>query len=1587
MVMEISQPDKMDSSNLKSEGGVKTMEIQLDTSGIYEDQTTGQQFSSARNLAAWTGLSEDWVRDNGFIHVTGRGSNGKPGAKLYSVTEVISAAEDKSEKPKVEKGAGTYLNPENGEQYAPADYLATLTGENRDWVTNNFPSIDAVSANGKPGTRLFKVSEVLTGHYGKMAKVEVGEESGYVVIDEKTGKKYATRFRIAKIAGKTGTNEIDPIVKRLELEPKEGLVNGAGRELYCVDDILTYLSYLESLPKVGEDGICMINNIEHTSISKLTEQTGRSFDWIRSKAEKNGIKPIKGRYSAGETELYPKNLLLEIISVDDDLPIVEQDNFLELDGEYWGTKTSISLRLGFKTVGPVKTYILNDKPEYKWARLKYGENGIQKVKVYRLSQFEEAFSPKNGEDFVDIDESGETMIDGVSYISATEAVKNIERSKPWLIQKATELKVDMLVRVNRKTRQKVTLFNLEQLDQLLSEEKERAQLPRVDRESKLALINGIRYSTKSNAAILLGVSEGKINRLIDRDREEISACKGRTAANHVENLYSLDDLERLIADSLINKEATDGDNFERFVADQDIQDCYKIFGSLSHSDILILFGKEEFRAVPSDQISRIIRESLGDTLLEGVPLSDIEKYKDIFKRIDDLDPDVQSRMAEYLIETVVKSGVIELYGKNHGRYEEPVEFKDEIFAYLDDLSGKADSKFLSEALTKFKQEFAQMVSFERPGNMVESVSGNRHFPDFYQLINVNEIADKHRMLIADQMGMGKSASAILSKESLTEQNKCGTALVVVPSNILESETWQNYLSDKIDEDGKQVGYFKKGEAPKVLIVTNPSDLNSPNVTKDYDYVLISQERLNSNYMPGLMELDFDMLISDEVHKLKKPNGVLSKNLLRLGEKFTDEDKYMVLLSGTPIPNKVRDIAVSMKLLRSDVPDIKEATISQLSSQIIEGSVDVVGMSEIRGYLMSHMQMKRMTKEIVGHKAEEEDSPANLSKAEQELFELIREDDELTSSQKIQLMQQLTLNPQLIDPEFSGKGSKAAQLEKRLEKRFDEGAKKIVVFVNQYVSGVIRDGESNGSEFMSRDVKTIIDQLKLKDSFGAEILTIHGDVSGQERKDAQEKINFGNEKTIVLVGGQTADVGIDFSGASGVIFYNRPWSNYDKSQQAGRVYRPGLKHDIFIDTLTTGPFERGMAEYVDSKERVIEKMLKGIPLSELERDLIKTDEVRVSDDVDLSDISLGEIRHLDEYQSAPQRLNPYLAAAKRIGSEEKFREVFEGTEHGEEYARLYALCSDKGYQPNNNRLVANLIQEEIKETGKKPAQVAVLDLASGPRMLRRYSPEGLKTQVVSEDILRGHFLEEDIGKNAFVGSFKETKWPAHTFEFVTLLEAFHQTGYVPGKGNFERVEVLGEINRVLELGGKAYINILYSMGLKDKEGFARAISELGFKVVESQTGQYSSGKNFETTLIVLEKTKDLPAINLGVQEKPKARPDTATLIKTLKEKGLTEGLKLEVSKKYLGDTNVIMDTVEMPGGRKMKLNLTENDQRIKAIREKLQSDAEKLTIGHHRIESIPKDELERSHFKRCILGGKYVLYHKMPGDSGFFIYRQ
>ena len=134
-----------------------------------------------------------------------------------------------------------------------------------------------------------------------------------------------------------------------------------------------------------------------------------------------------------------------------------------------------------------------------------------------------------------------------------------------------------------------------------------------------------------------------------------------------------------------------------------------------------------------------------------------------------------------------------------------------------------------------------------------------------------------------------------------------------------------------------------------------------------------------------------------------------------------------------------------------------------------------------------------------------------------------------------------LNPELLQVAPETPGAKAESLNVELQRAFQQHDS-IVVYVNGYVEDVIRGDHA------------VVPKLSLPED--VEIHVIDGSTPKAERQTIQQQIQRGGGKSVLFVSGQTADVGVDFSQADHVIFYNEPWTEYDKRQQLGRVYREG-----------------------------------------------------------------------------------------------------------------------------------------------------------------------------------------------------------------------------------------------------------------------------------------------------------------------------------------------------------------------------------------------------------------------------------------------
>ena len=110
-----------------------------------------------------------------------------------------------------------------------------------------------------------------------------------------------------------------------------------------------------------------------------------------------------------------------------------------------------------------------------------------------------------------------------------------------------------------------------------------------------------------------------------------------------------------------------------------------------------------------------------------------------------------------------------------------------------------------------------------------------------------------------------------------------------------------------------------------------------------------------------------------------------------------------------------------------------------------------------------------------------------------------------------------------------------------------------------------------------------------------------------------------------------------------------------------------------------------------------------------------------------------------------------------------------------------------------------------------------------RVLKRHIAEPYKERVVSiGDAIRGHFKDvKDKSGLSAQANFTALPLKGETFDYVNFSLAFHETSRVSARREeYDRVQTLAEISRVLKKGGRAVINMIYSKDIADKKEFKK-----------------------------------------------------------------------------------------------------------------------------------------------------------------------
>jgi superfamily II DNA or RNA helicase len=182
-------------------------------------------------------------------------------------------------------------------------------------------------------------------------------------------------------------------------------------------------------------------------------------------------------------------------------------------------------------------------------------------------------------------------------------------------------------------------------------------------------------------------------------------------------------------------------------------------------------------------------------------------------------------------------------------------------------------------------------------------------------------ADRPRLLLADEVGVGKTIEAGLLLRELQARRPLRSVLIICSKALVVEEKWQNEMR-RFDEefralDGKELRYCidqtdLEGEWPdRFSRAIVPFSLFN-------EGSLLGAPARTGRASPGLLTLEapprFDLLIVDEAHNARNSDTHLHQGLRLLA----DNAEAVVLITATPIQLGAQDLFSMLNLLRPDL---------------------------------------------------------------------------------------------------------------------------------------------------------------------------------------------------------------------------------------------------------------------------------------------------------------------------------------------------------------------------------------------------------------------------------------------------------------------------------------------------------------------------------------------------------------------------------------------------------------------------------------------------------------------------------------------
>jgi hypothetical protein len=412
-------------------------------------------------------------------------------------------------------------------------------------------------------------------------------------------------------------------------------------------------------------------------------------------------------------------------------------------------------------------------------------------------------------------------------------------------------------------------------------------------------------------------------------------------------------------------------------------------------------------------------------------------------------------------------------------------------------------------------------------------------------------------LLADDMGLGKTHQVMGMLCLLADRDSDAQTLVVCPRGVLEH--WHNLLEHFAPS--LPVWLFHgptrslKGFSGGGIVLTT------------YDILFRSTE--------DLIEREWAVAVFDEAQRIKNPRTKAARAARKIHARFR------VALTGTPLENRLLELWSVVDLIlpgylgseREFRSTHRDPTHHQL--HLLRQRLGVLTLRRVKEQVLADLPDKMEDIRYCHLLPEQEAIYRSIHRQRtQEIIELLH--DEESEIPYMHIFALLTRLKQVCDHPALIEGAEGTSAESAKTEIFDEildealdGGLQVVVF-SQYVKMI---------ELMAKH----LDRRKIKH------LVLTGE--SRDRGRIVRRFNSEQHERVLLASLLAGGVGIDLTGASVVLHYDRWWNPAKENQATDRVHRIGQRRFVQVfKLLTRDTIEERIDELIRSKIELMEQVV-------------------------------------------------------------------------------------------------------------------------------------------------------------------------------------------------------------------------------------------------------------------------------------------------------------------------------------------------------------------------------------------------------------